>query len=88
MVAASFAKGKTFFPSLDELRIKESDRLAVMENNLKKVGVLLKRKNNDITIMGLGYKFYSGNITKIDSFKDHRIALSFAILAMSSKKKF
>ena len=87
MVAASFAKGKTFFPSLDELRIKESDRLAVMENNLKKVGVLVKRKNNDITILGLGDKFYSGNITKIDSFKDHRIALSFAILAMSSKKK-
>jgi len=87
MIAASFARGETFFPQLDELRIKESDRLAVMENNLTKVGVELKRKNNDITILGLGEKFYSGDVTKIDSFKDHRIALSFAILAMASKKK-
>jgi cytidylate kinase len=87
MIAASFAKGETYFPHLDELRIKESDRLAVMENNLKQIGVLLKRKNNDVTIMGLGEKFYENKIIKIDSFKDHRIALSFAVLAMSSKKK-
>ena len=44
MVAASFAKGKTFFPGLDELRIKESDRLAVMENNLKKSWCIIKKK--------------------------------------------
>ena len=87
MIAASFANGETFFPNLEELRIKESDRLAVMESNLKKVGVDVKRKNNDMTILGLGEHFYSSNTTTIDSHKDHRIALSFAVMAMASKKK-
>ena len=87
MVAASFAKGETFFPNLDELRIKESDRLAVMESSLTQVGVLVKRKNNDLTVLGLGEQFYSSKLITIDSFKDHRIALSFAVMAMASQKK-
>ncbi|MDB4023376.1 3-phosphoshikimate 1-carboxyvinyltransferase [Pelagibacteraceae bacterium] len=87
MIAASFANGETFFPNLEELRIKESDRLLAMENNLKKIGIKTKRKNNDMTILGLGEKFYSNKLITIDSYKDHRIALSFAIMAMVSKKK-
>ena len=39
-VAASFASGETFFPNLEELRIKESDRLLAMENNLKKIKLI------------------------------------------------
>ena len=38
-VAASFAKGESFFPNLSELKIKESDRLSAMYLNLKKCGV-------------------------------------------------
>jgi len=87
MIAASFATGKTFFPNLEELTIKESDRLSVMENNLKKVGANVKRKNNDMTVLGLGEEFYSNKTVTIDSYKDHRIALSFAVMAMASKKK-
>mgnify|MGYP000020462209 CR=1 FL=1 len=87
MIAASFASGETFFPNLEELTIKESDRLSVMENNLKKVGINVKRKNNDMTVLGLGEEFYSNNTVTIDSYKDHRIALSFAVMAMASKKK-
>ena len=87
MVAASFASGETFFPNLEELIIKESDRLSVMENNLKKVGINVKRKNNDMTVLGLGEEFYSDKTVIIDSYKDHRIALSFAVMAMASKKK-
>jgi 3-phosphoshikimate 1-carboxyvinyltransferase len=87
MVAASFASGETFFPNLEELIIKESDRLSVMENNLKKVGINVKRKNNDMTVLGLGEEFYSDKTVIIDSYKDHRIALSFAVMTMASKKK-
>ena len=87
MIAASFANGETFFPNLEELRIKESDRLLAMENNLKKIGITTKRKNNDMTILGLGEEFYSNKLITIDSYKDHRIALSFAILAMVSTKR-
>ena len=87
MIAASFANGDTFFPNLEELRIKESDRLLAMENNLKKIGITTKRKNNDMTILGLGEEFYSNKLITIDSYKDHRIALSFAVMAMVSKKK-
>jgi 3-phosphoshikimate 1-carboxyvinyltransferase len=87
MIAASFANGETFFPNLEELRIKESDRLLAMENNLKKIGITTKRKNNDMTILGLGEEFYSNKLITIDSYKDHRIALSFAVMAMVSKKR-
>ncbi len=87
MIAASFANGETFFPKLEELRIKESDRLLAMENNLKKIGIVTKRNNNDMTILGLGEEFYSNKLITIDSYKDHRIALSFAVMAMVSKKK-
>ena len=87
MIAASFASGETFFPNLEELRIKESDRLLAMENNLKKIGITTKRKNNDMTILGLGEEFYSNKLITIDSYKDHRIALSFAVMAMASKKR-
>ena len=87
MIAASFASGETFFPNLEELRIKESDRLLAMENNLKKIGITTKRKNNDMTILGLGEEFYSNKLITIDSYKDHRIALSFAVMAMVSKKR-
>ena len=87
MIAASFANGETFFPKLEELRIKESDRLLAMESNLKKIGIITKRNNDDMTILGLGEEFYSNKLITIDSYKDHRIALSFAVMAMVSKKK-
>ena len=87
MIAASFADGKTFFPNLEELRIKESDRLLAMENNLKKIGVEAKRVDNDMTVLGMNESFYSNKLITIDSYKDHRIALSFAVMAMASKKK-
>ena len=87
MIAASFANGETFFPNLEELRIKESDRLLAMENNLKKIGIITKRNNDDMTILGLGEEFYSNKLITIDSYKDHRIALSFAVMAMVSKKR-
>ena len=87
MIAASFASGETFFPNLEELRIKESDRLLAMESNLKKIGIATKRKNNDMTILGLAEEFYSNKLITIDSYKDHRIALSFAVMAMVSAKR-
>ena len=87
MVAAAFADGKSYFPNLDELKIKESDRLAAMEINLKKVGVSLTRTSNSLTILGLGEEFFSNKVATVDSFKDHRIAMSFAVMAMASKKK-
>lgn len=87
MVAAAFADGKSYFPNLDELKIKESDRLAAMEINLKKVGVSLTRTSNSLTILGLDEDFYSNKVAIVDSFKDHRIAMSFAVMAMASKKK-
>ena len=87
MVAAAFADGKSYFPNLDELKIKESDRLAAMEINLKKVGVSLTRTSNSLTMLGLDEDFYSNKVATVDSFKDHRIAMSFAVMAMASKKK-
>jgi len=86
-VAASFAKGESFFPNLSELKIKESDRLSAMYLNLKKCGVNCLINKNSLVIKGLSEKYFSNEITKIDTFGDHRIALSFLVFSSVSRKK-
>ena len=85
-VAASFAKGESF-PNLSELKIKESDRLSAMYLNLKKCGVNCLINKNSLVIKGLSEKYFSNEITKIDTFGDHRIALSFLVFSSVSRKK-
>ena len=51
-IAAAFAKGNTFFPNLSELKIKESNRLQTMYENLKKCGVDCILKTNSLSING------------------------------------
>ena len=86
-IAAAFAKGKTFFPNLSELKIKESNRLQVMYENLKKCGINCILNTNALSINGKNKDFYSVDIPEIDSKKDHRIALSFLVLAAATRKK-
>ena len=79
-IAASLAEGKTILRNAEELRHKESDRLYVMSEGLKKCKIENKLYDDGIDITG---GKISGAV--IDSFSDHRIAMSFAIAGLVSK---
>ena len=79
-VAAAFAKGTTIIKDAAELRVKESDRLAVMATELGKMGAKIEELPDGLEITG-------GNELKgtdVDSFTDHRIAMSLAIAALNA----
>jgi 3-phosphoshikimate 1-carboxyvinyltransferase len=81
-VAASFANGTTTMTGLEELRVKESDRLLMMYNGLKACGVNAKMTEDSMTIYGNGEPPKGGAM--IETALDHRIAMSFLILGMAS----
>ena len=83
-IAASFANGLTVFKGLKELTFKESNRLELIHENLKKIGVQTKIKNFDLYIYG-NYDLKKGAaVIKHDN--DHRILMSFFIANMICKK--
>jgi len=83
-VAASQAKGTTVMKGLDELRFKESDRLRSIHDNLLYSGIVSNIVKDDLIISGSTSIVPGGN--KINSFHDHRIAMSFSILNLICKK--
>ncbi len=83
-VAASFAKGKTVMKGLGELKVKESDRLAAIENGLKLCGVAYDTKNDVLTVSGNAQPPQGGAV--IQTHYDHRIAMSFLVMGMASKQ--
>ncbi|MEZ5838256.1 MAG: 3-phosphoshikimate 1-carboxyvinyltransferase [Geminicoccaceae bacterium] len=75
-VVAAFASGETVMRGLAELRVKETDRLAVMAEGLTACGVKAGIEGDDLIVHG-------GTTTKkalIDARLDHRIAMSFLLL--------
>ena len=85
-VAASLAEGRTVTTGLDELRVKESDRLAVMATALAASGVRLSEQEDGLTIEGTGGEPLSGqNDAPVATHLDHRIAMSMAIAGLASK---
>jgi len=81
-ILAAFARGKSSFDGLNELRVKESDRIKSMAINLKKLGIEVNEHENGIDITG---GFMKGG--EIECFDDHRVAMSFAAAGNSSKDK-
>jgi 3-phosphoshikimate 1-carboxyvinyltransferase len=77
-VAASMATGHTVTSGLDELRVKESDRLTLMATGLKAIGALVEEREDGLVIEGSGGEPLEGGAT-ITSALDHRIAMSFAV---------
>lgn len=82
-VAAAFATGETVMTDLAELRVKESDRLAVMAAGLAAAGVKLSMGEDSLTVHGAGGIPPSGGC-RIETHLDHRIAMSFLVLGMAS----
>lgn len=80
-VAAACAEGETIVTGAEELRVKESDRIAVMADGLKALGVDCDVLPDGMRIRGRpdGDVFSSGSI---DSDGDHRIAMSFTVASL------
>lgn len=87
MVAACFAKGRTIFEGIGELRVKETDRIRSMSENLSKMGahieILKGDKSENIIIRGV--KHFKG--TRVRSFGDHRTAMSMVVAGLAAKGK-
>lgn len=79
-VAMAFAEGTSVITGAEELRHKECDRLAAMSQLLRKTGVDFQEKRDGFVIEGRPDLSPPGNI--FDSFDDHRIAMSAAVLAL------
>ncbi len=87
-VAASCAKGTTTMTGLEELRVKESDRLLMMYQGLKACGVDLQMGEDWLKIKGKGIPPLGINDkeTQIITALDHRIAMSFLVLGTITNK--
>lgn len=80
-VAAAFAKGTTIIRDAEELRVKESDRIAVMASELGRMGATISERPDGLEITG-GAALTGATV---DSYTDHRIAMSLAIAALQAK---
>ena len=78
---ATMAEGKTIIKDAQELKVKESNRIKVMCEELSKLGVKVLETDDGMEIIGTDR--LSGNVT-IDTHDDHRIAMTFAILNLIS----
>ncbi|KTE42341.1 MULTISPECIES: 3-phosphoshikimate 1-carboxyvinyltransferase [unclassified Sphingopyxis] len=83
-VAAALAEGRTTTTGLDELRVKESDRLSVMASGLEAIGARVAESEDGLVIDGTGGEPLPGGAT-IAGHLDHRICMSFAIAGLVSK---
>jgi 3-phosphoshikimate 1-carboxyvinyltransferase len=81
-VAAACAEGTTRMQELGELRVKESDRLALIAEGLKRCGVKTGIEGDDLIVHGTGKPPKGG--TTIEAAMDHRIAMSFLVLGTAT----
>jgi len=82
-VTAAFAEGDTKLFNVAHARIKETDRIAVMSQELAKLGVSCTELPDGLIVHGKGALFPSKNPI-IDGHGDHRIVMSFAVAALGS----
>ena len=75
-VAAAAARGTTRFSEIGELRVKESDRIAAMADGMRRLGITVEESPDGAIVHG--GRFTGG---EVDSFHDHRVAMSLAMAA-------
>jgi 3-phosphoshikimate 1-carboxyvinyltransferase len=85
-VAAALAEGTTVTSGLDELRVKESDRLTAMAQALALAGANVEEHEDGLTIHGTGGAPLPGTAdgAAIVTHLDHRIAMSMAVAGLAS----
>ena len=95
-IAASCAQGRTVLTGAKELRVKESDRIAVMAEGLQTLGVDCTFTEDGLIIEGQGIQSQNGEVNNnqpvfggghITSHHDHRIAMSFAVASLRASQQ-
>ena len=82
-VAAAFAQGRTVMHGLEELRVKESDRLAAIVAGLNANGVATEVHGDDLIVIGMAQVPGGGTVV---THMDHRIAMSFLTMGLASQQ--
>ncbi|PLX80838.1 MAG: 3-phosphoshikimate 1-carboxyvinyltransferase [Desulfuromonas sp.] len=80
-VAAAFAEGTTTIRDAEELRVKETDRIAAMVSELRKLGAAIEARQDGMVIEG--GETLQGAV--VNSHGDHRIAMSLAVAALNAQ---
>ena len=80
-VAAAYAEGETVIRDAQELKVKESNRIAAMVTELKKAGVDAEETDDGMIIRG-GKRPHGA---AFETYKAHRIAMSLAVLALAAR---
>jgi 3-phosphoshikimate 1-carboxyvinyltransferase len=81
-VAAAFAEGRTVMRGLEELKVKESDRLAAIVAGLDSAGVAVEPLDDGLIVNGCGHVLGGG---LVETQMDHRIAMAFLIMGLASE---
>ncbi|WP_386690611.1 MULTISPECIES: 3-phosphoshikimate 1-carboxyvinyltransferase [unclassified Lonepinella] len=79
---ALFAKGETCIRNIYNWRVKETDRLTAMATELRKVGASVEEGDDFIRIQPLGLDQFKH--AEIETYNDHRMAMCFALIALSN----
>jgi 3-phosphoshikimate 1-carboxyvinyltransferase len=82
-VAAAFAEGTTVMRGIGELRVKESDRIALMAAGLKACGVSVEEEPDGLVVHGAGRPPRGG--AEVRTAGDHRIAMSHLVLGLAAE---
>jgi 3-phosphoshikimate 1-carboxyvinyltransferase len=85
-VAAALAEGDTAITGAGELRVKESDRIATMATELRRMGASAEETKDGLTIRGLGHtgpkRLRGADCT---SYGDHRVAMAMAVAGLTAE---
>ena len=85
-VAAALAEGTTICTGLEELRVKESDRITVMAEALSTAGARVTESEDGLTIEGSGGEPLRGSASsRVKTHLDHRTAMSMAVAGLASR---
>jgi len=85
-VAAAVAEGETIISGAEELRVKESDRIATMSAELQAMGAQITEKSDGMVVRGLGTAENNGRLQAAQGWShgDHRVAMSLAIAGLTA----
>jgi len=84
-VAAAFAEGRTVMHGLEELRVKESDRLAAIIAGLRAGGLIVEELADGLAVEGRGADGVPGG-GHVVTHLDHRIAMSFLVMGLAARE--
>ncbi len=82
-VAAAFAQGPTVMRGIGELRVKESDRIALMAAGLRACGVEVEEEPDGLVVHGRGGRPPAGG-ARVETHGDHRVAMSHLVLGLAA----